>query len=96
IVAPFSSKIETGLIKAKVVETQGPINRGDSGGPLVNDQGDLVGVVSSFQPQDRLVSWNIEVNEVRAFLAAANRSENANRTETNVTRREITESGSVR
>ena len=75
IVARYNIKIETGTIQARVIETQGPINRGDSGGPLVNDRGDLVGVVSAFQPSDRLITWNIDVNEVRNFLADADRVE---------------------
>ena len=74
-VAPYTIKIETGTINATVIETQGPINRGDSGGPLVNDRGDLVGVVSAFNTQDRLVTWNIDVREVRTFLANADRAE---------------------
>src|SRR5262249_13446795 len=30
---------EDGLVKARIIETQSPINAGDSGGPLVNDRG---------------------------------------------------------
>ena len=74
-VAPYKIKIEAALIDATVIETQGPINPGDSGGPLVNDCGDLVGVVSAFNTQARLISWNIDVREVRTFLANAYRIE---------------------
>ena len=57
------------LLKARIIETQSPINAGDSGGPLVNDRGELVGVVNSTQKQASLVSFNVDVSEVRAFLA---------------------------
>jgi S1-C subfamily serine protease len=62
---------EHGLLKARIVETQSPINPGDSGGPLVNDNGELVGVVSGTEKQTRLVSFNVDVSEVRAFLDEA-------------------------
>jgi S1-C subfamily serine protease len=57
-----------GLLRARILETQSPFNPGDSGGPLVNDRGDLVGVVISTEKQTRLVSFNVDVSEVRAFL----------------------------
>jgi len=60
----------TGQVEARVVETQSPFNPGDSGAPLVNDRGDLVGVVISTETQTRLVSFNVDVREVRAFLGA--------------------------
>jgi hypothetical protein len=62
---------ENGLLKARIVETELPINPGDSGGPLVNDSGELVGVVLSSERQTRLVSFNVDVSEVRAFLGEA-------------------------
>ncbi len=62
-------RTENGLLKTCVIETQSPINGGDSGGPLVNDRGELVGVVHSTQNQASLVSFNVDVSEVRAFLA---------------------------
>jgi S1-C subfamily serine protease len=57
------------LLKARVIETQSPVNGGDSGGPLVNDRGELVGVVNSTQRRSSLVSFSVDVSEVRAFLA---------------------------
>jgi len=72
-VAPYRLTLKTGQINCMVVETQGPINNGDSGGPLVNDRGDLVGVISAFNTQDRLITWNIDVREVRSFMADADR-----------------------
>jgi len=62
---------ENGLLKSRIVETELPINPGDSGGPLVNDSGELVGVVLSSERQSRLVSFNVDVSEVRAFLGEA-------------------------
>lgn len=52
----------------KVLETQSPINPGDSGGPVVNDKGELVGIAQSISPKARLVSYNVDVTEVKAFL----------------------------
>ncbi len=59
--------------KARVMETQSPVNHGDSGGPVVNDQGELVAVVSSGKVRDRsgpvaLMTWHIDVQEVRKFV----------------------------
>jgi S1-C subfamily serine protease len=58
----------TDQVEARIVETQSPSNPGDRGAPLVNDRGDLVGVVISTETQTRLVSFNVDVSEVRAFL----------------------------
>lgn len=52
----------------QVVETQSPINPGDSGGPVVNDKGELVGIAQSISPKARLVSYNVDVSEVKTFL----------------------------
>jgi hypothetical protein len=67
----YQAEILTGAgrLIARVIETQSPINGGDSGGPLVNDRGELVGVVNSRQKEASLVSFSIDVSEVRAFLA---------------------------
>src|SRR5262249_29884936 len=51
--------------KARVVQTQAPINPGDSGGPVVNDNGELVGVNSSAKTRHnfkevRLITLAIE------------------------------------
>jgi hypothetical protein len=50
------------------VETQSPVNEGDSGGPVVNADGELVGVTDSYTKGERLVSQNVDVREVKAFL----------------------------
>jgi tetratricopeptide (TPR) repeat protein len=61
----------TQLVDCLVVETQSPINPGDSGGPVVNDKGELAGVTSGFHRDGRLVSFCIDVTEVRKFAAEA-------------------------
>lgn len=55
-------------IQATFLETQSPVNSGDSGGPTVNDRGQLVGVVSAVARKQTLVSYSIDLSEVRAYL----------------------------
>lgn len=52
----------------KVVETQSPINSGDSGGPVVNNQGELVAISQAIAPKARLVSYSVDISEVKDFL----------------------------
>jgi hypothetical protein len=52
----------------KVVETDSPINEGDSGGPVVNAAGELVAVTQAYTNNGRLVSYSVDVSEVRKFL----------------------------
>ncbi len=54
----------------KVVETQSPINSGDSGGPVVNSQGQLVAISQAISPKARLVSYFVDVSEIKSFLAS--------------------------
>lgn len=54
----------------KVVETQSPINEGDSGGPVVNAAGELVAITQAYTNNGRLVSYSVEVGEVKKFLAS--------------------------
>jgi HEAT repeat protein/S1-C subfamily serine protease len=56
------------VVDAMFLQTQKPVNPGDSGGPTVNDRCELVGVVSSLHRQKNLVTHDIDVTEVRAFL----------------------------
>lgn len=51
-----------------VVETQSPINSGDSGGPVVNNEGELVAISQAISPKARLVSYSVDISEVKAFL----------------------------
>jgi serine protease Do len=55
-------------IDAKMVETQMPINGGDSGGAVLNDRGELAAVVQSGQDARQLVSYLIDISEVRDLL----------------------------
>lgn len=55
-------------LKARIIESQSPINPGDSGGPVVNDQGELVGVVMGANTKGQLLSHQIDVGEVKVFL----------------------------
>ncbi len=55
----------------KVVETQSPINSGDSGGPVVNNQGELVAISQAIAPKARLVSYCVDVSEVKQVLSGA-------------------------
>ncbi len=54
----------------KVVETQSPINSGDSGGPVVNGKGELAAISQAISPKARLVSYSVDISEVKAFLAS--------------------------
>ena len=56
-------------LKIKIIETQNPINFGDSGGPVVNDNGELIAVTTAFSENARLVSYCVDIDEVREFLS---------------------------
>jgi len=57
-----------GTQRVRLLETQSPVNQGDSGGPVVDDQGRVVGVTHAYRAYRRLVSQNIDVQEVAEFL----------------------------
>ena len=52
------------------METQAPINSGDSGGPVLNSKGELVAIAQAIAPNARLVSYSVDISEVRTFLAS--------------------------
>lgn len=54
----------------RVVETQSPLNTGDSGGPIVSQDGKLVGVVQAISKKGSLISYGVDINEVKEFLAS--------------------------
>jgi len=54
----------------KVVETQSPLNSGDSGGPVVDSEGKLVGVVQAVSKKGSLISYCVDITEVKEFLAS--------------------------
>jgi len=62
--------------RARVVETQAPINPGDSGGPLVNDHGELIGVTQAYLGGAQLVSIFIDVTEAASFIEGYCRGNN--------------------
>ncbi|QDT02501.1 Periplasmic serine endoprotease DegP precursor [Rubripirellula lacrimiformis] len=55
----------------RAVETQSPIQPGDSGGPIVNADGKLVALAQSFSPANTLISFCVDVFEIRAMLASS-------------------------
>jgi S1-C subfamily serine protease len=63
------TKIESGEINCTILETDAPVNRGDSGGAVMNEHGEVVAVVSHGHVMERQVSGNIDVEEVRKFVA---------------------------
>ncbi len=60
----------TGEHDFRVVETQSPINTGDSGGPVADASGKLVGIAQAMSHRASLVSYCVDVSEVRDFLAS--------------------------
>lgn len=52
----------------RVLETQSPINPGDSGGPVVNEQGQLIGISQSLSPKARLITYCVNVTEIKAMM----------------------------
>jgi hypothetical protein len=68
-VYPKKFRTEVGEHEFTVIETQSPINPGDSGGPVVNNEGKLVGISQSLREQARLVSYCVDISELKAFLA---------------------------
>ena len=68
--AVYPKKFRTGSGEHEftVVETQSPINSGDSGGPVVNPDGKLVAIAQAVSPKARLVSYCVDVSEVKEFI----------------------------
>lgn len=62
-------KTEHGAHDMRILETQSPINPGDSGGPVVNNDGQLVAITHSLDREARLMSYSVDIREVRTFLA---------------------------
>jgi S1-C subfamily serine protease len=58
------------LVQAAVTLTDIPSNPGDSGGPVLNSEGNLVGLTSGGDSDDKiqLMSYSIDVIEIRAML----------------------------
>lgn len=62
-------RTEIGPHDFRTVETQSPINKGDSGGPVVNDSGELVALSQSLDPKARLISFCVDLTEIKKFLS---------------------------
>lgn len=56
------------VVKARMIINTLPINGGDSGGPLINSQFELVGLNSCGRDSAKLVSYGIDVTEIRKIL----------------------------
>ncbi len=67
---PRRQAADFGVMDCMILETDAPVNPGDSGGPVMNDRGELVAVVSHFNTRQRLVSGNIDAEEVRQFVSS--------------------------
>ncbi|WP_404310428.1 S1 family peptidase [Neorhodopirellula lusitana] len=63
-------KSDHGEHEFRVVETQTPIKPGDSGGPVVNEEGKLVAIAQSFSPTMNLVSYCVDISDIKAFVAS--------------------------
>jgi S1-C subfamily serine protease len=61
--------IETRRLDCMILETDAPTNQVDSGGPMLHDRGELVGIVSHYVKDQQQVSGEIDVEEVRRFIA---------------------------
>lgn len=61
------------MVEAKIIESQAPSNAGDSGGPVVNDRGELVGTHTGSATDSRLITWHIDVSEVRSYVEQTRR-----------------------
>jgi tetratricopeptide (TPR) repeat protein len=53
----------------RVVLAQLPLGGGDSGGPIVNDSGKLMALASGKEGPQQLLSYCLDVGEIRAFVA---------------------------
>ena len=69
--AVYRKKFRTGAGEHdfRVVETDSPINSGDSGGPVVNGKGQLVAITQAISTKARLVSYSVDITEVKDFLS---------------------------
>ncbi len=54
----------------RAVETQSPIQPGDSGGPIVDSECRLVALAQSFSPDNSLISFCVDISEIRSLLAS--------------------------
>jgi S1-C subfamily serine protease len=67
-----NANVKSFTIEAKVIESQMATNPGDSGGPVVNDGGELVGIHHGNANGQLLVSFAIDISEVKTILSNLN------------------------
>lgn len=69
--AVYKKQFRTGVGEHEfmVVETQSPINTGDSGGPVVDSKGKLIGIAQAIAKRGNLISYCVDVTEIKAFLS---------------------------
>jgi len=53
--------------RAKVIQTQTPVNPGNSGGPLLDDKGKLIGI-NAFRGHGEGLNYAVAVDEIHTFL----------------------------
>lgn len=68
--AVYNKQFRTGAgeHEFRVVETQSPLNTGDSGGPVVDSEGRLIGIVQAISKKGSLISYCVDIEEVKEFL----------------------------
>jgi S1-C subfamily serine protease len=54
-------------VRAAVAETTNPVNPGDSGGPVLNGAAQIIGLTTGHSGEGRLISYAIDVIEIRAM-----------------------------
>lgn len=55
-------------VAARMLEVTSPINSGDSGSGMVNASGELIGIVNARNLKGTLISYAIDINEVKTFM----------------------------
>ncbi len=66
----YEWKTRDGVVhRAKIIQTQTPVNPGSSGGPLFNDQGQLIGINSFVRTGTEGLNYAVAVDEIKAFLS---------------------------
>lgn len=55
-------------LDGKIIQTTVPIYNGNSGGPLFNSQGEVIGVVQSFDTRIQWISWMIPIGDINKII----------------------------
>lgn len=62
-----SYRAQSGQLNAQILETSIPSNQGDSGGPVLDDQGRLVAITMGGDLKKSLITFGIDVVELKAL-----------------------------